>query len=102
MFAACFDLHKVIIRRIYKNSILVLELCFSIWIRIIIIVYHLIVNTTFLLKYNLTNTHKKYDEYTQSFIRLKNLKLTCTLTENWSRICRSETELSDIKRKLTC
>jgi hypothetical protein len=48
-FATCFDLHKVIIRRIYKNSVLVLELCFLIWFYIITIYFILIANTTFLL-----------------------------------------------------
>jgi multisubunit Na+/H+ antiporter MnhF subunit len=48
-FTTCFDLYKVIIRPVYKNSILVLELCYLIWIHIITIYFILIANTTFLL-----------------------------------------------------
>jgi hypothetical protein len=49
-FATCFDLHKAIIMPIYRNSILVLELCFIIWTHIITIFYHFTANTTLMLK----------------------------------------------------
>jgi uncharacterized membrane protein len=39
--ATCFDLHRVIIRQIYRNVILVIELFFLIWIYIIKIFYNL-------------------------------------------------------------
>jgi hypothetical protein len=75
-FATYFDLHKVITRRFYKNSNIVLELCFLIWIYIVFTIFHhLIPNTTVSLTYYLTNTQKCNSINMQFIIGLKNLRL---------------------------
>jgi hypothetical protein len=56
-FPTYFDLHDVIIRRIFKNSMLVLELCFYLmWVNIITIYCHFDSEYYLFVKYSLTNT----------------------------------------------
>jgi hypothetical protein len=68
VFATCFDLHNIIIKRTCKNSILVFELCFLIWIHIVITVfYHWIADTTL---------HNIY----RGFLSMQTCAIGCALT----------------------
>jgi hypothetical protein len=73
--AICFDLQEVIIRRIWKNSVLVLECSILIWIHIIKICFIFEREYYLIVKYTNKYTLKYFNNYSCSYVFVWTLRL---------------------------